>query len=176
MKTIEKVKHVLVLMAIVLVGSATMMSCNKDDEKESKTFNYAFNTGQLGAGSAYSGTHPSNFSVTMKVDEMEDNMTRITVTLMNTLNGETYMIHAHDAADPTTTPNGTPYNESPNSGVFVQMAAGNGSDVTISQEVGRSFNDIVSGYDGFFVVHDPTQTMSTTQLSTYLVVGKFARE
>lgn len=172
----KKMRSVLVVMAIALVGSVTMSSCNKDDDMEMSTFDYAFNTGQVGAGTAYDGTHPTNFTAMMEVEELDDDRSRITVTLWNTINGEMYMIHAHDAADASTTPNGTPYNESPNSAIFVQMATGNGSTVEVSQEVDQSYDFIVNNYAGFFVVHDPTQAISTVDLTTYLVVGSFARE
>ncbi|NBC02007.1 MAG: hypothetical protein GVY15_14260 [Bacteroidetes bacterium] len=51
---------------------------------------------------------------------MEDGNAAITVTLENTRDGECYSVHAHDAADPETTPNNTPYNEKPNADVFAQ--------------------------------------------------------
>lgn len=132
------------------------------------TFDYAFSSG-------YSGSHPTTLDAMMEVEEIDNNSSRITVTLTNTLDGEMYMIHAHDAADANNTPNGTPYNETPNSGVFVQMVNGNGGTVEVSQVANMSYEDITGMYEGFFVVHDPTQAISTTDISTYLVVGAFAR-
>jgi hypothetical protein len=116
-----------------------------------------------------------NLMASMMVEEVSANETMISVTLTNTVDGEMYMIHAHDAADPATTPNGTPYDETPNGNVFTQMANGNGGNVTVSQTVSMSYSSIINDYEGFFVVHDPLQPISTTDISTYLVVGSFAR-
>lgn len=139
------------------------------------SFAYAFNNGQVVPGAAYFGTHMDNLMATMKVDEMANGMAKITVTLENTVDGAMYMVHAHDAADPATTPNGTPYNEAPNGDVFSQMATGNGSTVMVEQNTTMSYSAIIEDYAGFFVVHDPLQSISTTDISTYLVVGTFAR-
>lgn len=38
-----------------------------------------------------------------------------------------------------------------------------------------SFTELTRNYEGFLVVHDPTQAISTVDLTTYLVVGAFAR-
>lgn len=168
----------------LILGTA---SCKKDDddttddtpdtptEMKSETYDYNFNNGQLVAGTAYAGTHMDNLTASMMVEETGDNTAKITVTLENTVDGEMYMIHAHDAADPSSTPNGTPYNETPNSAVFTQMLTGNGSSVSVSQTVNMSFDEITTSYEGFFVVHDPLQSISTTDLTTYLVLGTFAR-
>lgn len=179
--------YVLPTLALGLMLGAT--SCKKDDdddmtdntpdtptEMKSETYDYNFNNGQLVSSSSYAGSHMDNLMASMTVEETGDNSSKITVTLENTVDGEMYMIHAHDAADPNTTPNGTPYNETPNSAVFTQMATGNGGDVSISQTVDMSFDDITASYEGFFVVHDPLQPISTTDLTTYLVLGTFARE
>ena len=37
------------------------------------------------------------------------------------------------------------------------------------------YRDLVNTYEGFFVVHDPTQEISTVDLTTYLVLGLTAR-
>ncbi|GAB5416763.1 MAG: hypothetical protein Crog4KO_22520 [Crocinitomicaceae bacterium] len=141
----------------------------------SQTYNYEFNNGQVVPSAAYMGSHSDNFYADMKVDEISASQSMISVTLHNTVDGETYMVHAHDAADPNTTPNGTPYNETPNSNVFTQMAMGNGGMVTVTQTVDMSFSELTSTYEGFFVVHDPLQGINTADISTYLVVGSFAR-
>ena len=170
------------LMSIFVFG---MQSCEKeemDDPKQSTsaqkstTFNYEFNNGQLIPSAAYSGMHSDKLSATVMVKGKTENTATITVTLMNTIKGEMYMVHAHDAADPSNTPNGTPYNESPNADVFVQMAEGNGGNVELTQDVDMSFSEITMAYEGFFVVHDPLQPVNTADVSTYLVVGAFARE
>jgi hypothetical protein len=172
-------------MALLSLG-VVLGSCKKEEMEEpttttpsttmqSETYNYEFNNGQVVASAAYMGTHGDNFYAVMEVEEVSSAQTMISVTLHNTVDGEMYMVHAHDAADPNTTPNGTPYNETPNSNVFTQMATGNGGSVTLSQTVDMSFTDITSMYEGFFVVHDPLQALSTTDISTYLVVGSFAR-
>lgn len=160
-----------------------MQSCKKEDNEPvvnqdpmmTATYDYEFNNGQVVASAAYDGTHMDNFSAQMKVEEVSSMQTKITVTLMNTVAGQTYNIHAHDAADPATTPNGTPYNESPNANVFVQTVDGNGGSVSVSQTVDMSYSDLTTMYNGFFVIHDPLQAMSTTDISTYLIVGTFAR-
>lgn len=158
---------------MAMVMALSLASCSEeddmmDDEPMTMSYNYEFS-------GSYSGSHPNDFTAMMEVEEIDDNSSKITVTLMNTLDGETYMIHAHDAADPANTPNGTPYNESPNADVFVQMAEGNGGTVTATQTANMSYEEITAQYEAFFVVHDPTQAISTTDLTTYLVVGAFAR-
>lgn len=144
-------------------------------EMQSSSYDYEFNNGQVVQSAAYDGMHMDNMTATMTVEEMSSNETKISVTLTNTVDGENYMVHAHDAADPANTPNGTPYDETPNADVFVQVANGNGGDVTVSQTVSMSYSSIVNDYEGFFVVHDPLQTINTADISTYLIVGSFAR-
>ncbi len=169
-------------LAILSLG-IVMSSCKKEEMEEptpttamqSASYDYEFNNGQVVPTAAYSGTHNDNFSATIEVDEISATQSMITVTLNNTISGQTYNIHAHDAADPTMTPNGTPYNEVPNATVFVQTVDGNGGSVSVSQTVNMSFSELTTSYEGFFVIHDPLQMMSTTDISTYLVVGTFAR-
>jgi hypothetical protein len=168
------------LLSLSLATGVLFTSCKKKDTEPnpqmmSSTFMYEFNNGQVVPAAAYDGMHPDSFSASMMVEELADNQTKITVTLMNTVNGQQYMIHAHDAADPATTPNGTPYNESPNAMVFSKHVNGNGGTVSVSQTVNMSYSQITTVYNGFFVVHDPMQAISTTDISTYLVVGTFAR-
>ena len=141
----------------------------------SKTFDYAFNTGQVAPSYAYSGTHETNLSAKLKVQELGNGESRVTVWVMNSKNGEKYMIHSHDAADPTTTPNMTPYNETPNSAVCTLMAMGNGSTVSGTQISTMSYTDLTTTYSGFFVIHDPLQAIDTTDPTTYVVLGSFAR-
>ena len=171
------------LSALVLSLGLGISSCKKEDDPmdpttpaaKSSTFNYEFNNGQVVSSAAYDGTHKDNLTAMIKVEEATDGKAKITVTLDNTINGEMYMIHSHDAADPTTTPNMTPYNETPNSDVFTKMVTGNGGSVSVSQTSTKTYTEITSSYDGFFVVHDPLQSISTTDISTYLFVGAFAR-
>ncbi len=154
-------------------------SCSDDEPMmvvlESDTFNYELHNGQAVPSAPYGGFHPTDFSASMKLDEMENGNTMISVTLTNAIIGATYHMHAHDAADAATTPNGTPYNESPNADVFVQMIEAGSSSVTVTQESTMSYDELTNNYSGFFVVHDPLQSISTTDISTYLVVGGFAR-
>ena len=140
-------------------------------------FDYAFNEGQLldNPATAYDGEHPRNLSAKITVREKIDGTSSVTISLQNTLNGRMYAVHSHDAADPSTTPNGTPYNETPNGEVFAGMISGNGGTAMASRESSLSFNELTRNYEGFFVVHDPTQNISTTDLTTYLVLGLFAR-
>jgi hypothetical protein len=84
-------------------------------------------------------------------------------------------MHAHDKADPASTPNGTPYDESPNAGVFATAVAGNGGTASVSGETTMSYTEITSTYEGFFVVHDPLQAVNTADVTTYVVLGDFAR-
>jgi hypothetical protein len=168
------------LLSLGLATGVLFTSCKKKDAEPdpqmmSSTYMYEFNNGQLVPAAAYDGMHPDNFSASMTVEEVGENQTKITVTLMNSVNGQQYMIHAHDAADPATTPNGTPYNESPNAMVFSKHVNGNGGTVSVSQTVNMSYSQITTSYNGFFVVHDPLQPISTTDISTYLIVGTFAR-
>jgi hypothetical protein len=175
---------------MALAAGLMFTACNKEEELDTdqnngntvdpvlkvETFNYNFNNGQVVSSAPYSGMHMDNFSAQITVEELSSAEVEITVNLMNTVDGEMYMIHAHDAADPSTTPNGTPYNETPNGNVFVQMLTGNGGEASVSQTVNMSFTEITEDYEGFFVVHDPLQQISTTDISTYLVVGSFARQ
>ncbi len=152
-----------------------LSSCGDDPVLESTSFNYVIHNGQAVPSAAYAGSHPTDFTATMKLDEMENGNTMITLTLDNTVEGATYHMHAHDAADASTTPNGTPYNETPNGDIFAQMVEGNGNTVSVSQEASMSFTELTDTYSGFFVVHDPLQAISTTDITSYLVVGGFAR-
>ncbi len=180
MKTRKFLSHLLLpILALGLVFSIS--SCEEDDDDvgpnpnlRSTTYMYEFNNGQV-ASAPYDTLHPDNLTAEMKVDELSNGGSRITITLMNTIDGESYPVHAHDAADPSTTPNGTPYNETPNSDILVQMIAGNGGTASISQETSMSYNELTNNYEGFFVVHDPLQPVNTADISTYLVVGSFAR-
>lgn len=140
-------------------------------------FDYMFNEGQLldNPNIAYQGDHPRDLMARITVEERMDGTARVTVTLDNTLDGEMYPVHSHDAADPSTTPNGTPYNETPNGDIFAAMLTGNGGSVSASNDLSISFNELTRNYEGFFVVHDPTQDLSTTDLTTYLILGLFAR-
>lgn len=167
-------KNLLILFALSTL--VFMTSCSDDDPMLSEiSYEYSFHNGQTVPTAPYTGLHPSDLSASLELMEMENGGTRITVSLMNTLDGETYRIHAHDAADPASTPNGTPYNESPNAGIFAQNLEGNGGTASISQETDMSFEELTTDYAGFFVVHDPLQPINTADITTYLVVGSFAR-
>lgn len=155
-------------------------SCEKEDDMDdnpnlkSTTLMYEFNNGQV-ASSPYDASHPDNLMAEMKIEEQANGGSKITVTLTNTIDGEMYPVHAHDAADPATTPNGTPYNETPNGNVLAKMIAGNGGSASVSQETSMSYSELLNTYEGFFVVHDPLQPINTADISTYLIVGSFAR-
>ncbi len=178
-------KNVMHLFTASIVGLAISLgstSCSKDEKENdnptpmrSMTYSYGFNNGQVVPTASYGGNHKDDLTAEMKVEELGENSVKISVTLANTVQGEMYMIHAHDAADASTTPNGTPYNETPNGEVFSQMVNGNGGTVTVSQTISGTYSFITEQYAGFFVVHDPFQSISTSDISTYLVVGGFAR-
>lgn len=160
-----------IALAFVAV-SVALTSCEKAVEPKTSTTDYAFNTGQVGAGTAYSGSH-GTLTAAIKFTE-DGNTTKLTVTLNGTMNGQDYNLHVHDGADPLTTPNGTPYNETPNATILVGTIAGNGGTVSKDFTSTMSYSAIMDTYaGGFFVVHDPTQAISTTDLSTYLIVGAF---
>jgi len=145
----------------------------------SASFDYAFNEGQLlgDSDTAYDagGDHPRNLSAVLDIEERGTGKANVTVTLQNTLNGEEYAVHAHDMADPEETPNGTPYNESPNGDVFAQAIAGTGGAASHTFESDMMYAELVADYEAFLVVHDPTQELSTVDLSTYLVLGIFGQ-
>ena len=184
LKTISASRVFLLAVASTLLFS----SCEKDDDDmmtqdqtqnddlQMASYEYNFNNGQVIPTAYYTGEHSDELTATMDLEEMSDGTTKITVSLTNTVDGAMYMIHAHDAADPATTPNGTPYNETPNSDVFTKMATGNGGTVSVSQTTDMAFTELTNDYAAFFVVHDPLQNISTTDLSTYIVLGTFARE
>lgn len=153
-----------------------LTSCGDDEDTlRSTTFNYAFNTGQVAETFAYSGDHPDNLTASIKLDELEAGGTRVTISINNTIDGQTYPTHSHDMADPTTTPNGTPYNETPNGDVFAMPITGNGGTASASSESSMSYDELTTIYDGFFVVHDPLQAVTTVDPTTYVFLGVFAR-
>jgi len=161
------------LTTYLVVGSFARDQGMAPDYRE-MTYMYDFNTGQIDPGFAYSGPHPMNLTATLKIKEIANNRARVTVELSNTESGETYMIHAHDMADPMNTPNGTPYDETPNAQVLALMAEGNGDMVRVSQASSMSYDMLTTNYDAFFVVHDPLQAITTTDPTTYVVLGVFA--
>lgn len=157
---------------LLLLAVGFFSSCEQNDEPELKTmtYNYAFNTGQLNSAYAYSGSHPTDLSAKLMLAEQADGKTKITVTLMNAQAGQTYAVHAHDKVTPGA--NGLPYNQAPNGMVYVQMIA-NGEASMVSD---KSFTELTTEYEGFFVIHDPMQAINTADPTTYVVLGNFARE
>lgn len=172
----------LTLAAVVAVASL-LSACSDDstvsapDELRSETYTYAFNEGQaLGDDeSAYRGEHQRNVSAELMIEEREDGDANVTVQLGNTVSGETYAVHAHDMADPSTTPNGTPYNETPNGDIFATGIEGTGGSVSFTNETSIAYDELINEYEGFFVVHDPLQDLSTVDLTTYLLLGVFGQ-
>lgn len=155
----------------IVVG---FMSCEKEAEMQTKTYNYSFNTGQTAAAYAYSGSHPNTIAAELMLEEMADGTTKVSVTLTGA-NDATYMVHAHDVADAASTPNSTPYNETPNGNVYASPVVVSGGTGTSSQISTMSFEALTTTYDGFFVVHDPTQAINTADPTTYVILGSFAR-
>jgi len=171
-----KFNQSLLLLVGLAMFSLFLSSCKDDEEDlEMTSYEYVLHNGQAVPSAAYGGSHPTDFTSDMQLEELENGNTKITVTLNNTIDGAVYHLHAHDAADASTTPNGTPYIEAPNADILVQMVTGNGSSVTVTQEAMMSYTKLTTEYSGFFVVHDPLQDVSTTDITTYLVVGGFAR-
>ena len=169
--------------AVAVVSLIFFTACGDDsmpvdpgpDDPVSASFSYAFNEGQLldDVNTAYRGEHDRTLEARIDVDEMEDGNAALTVTLENTLSGESYSVHAHDAADPDTTPNNTPYNESPNADVFAEIIEGTGGSASLTNETDIPYEEITQEYEAFFVVHDPLQDVSTVDLTTYLILGSF---
>ena len=172
----------LTIAAAVAVASL-LSACSEDSsvsstgELQSETYTYAFNEGQAVGddGAGYRGEHDRNLMARMIIEEREDGNANVTVELMNTLDGETYPVHAHDMADPSTTPNNTPYNETPNGDVFAAGIEGTGGTASFTNETSIEYSELINDYEGFFVVHDPLQELDTADLTTYLVLGVFAQ-
>jgi len=171
-------------LALAIAAVSMFTACSDDspvsaveDDLRSESFNYAFNEGQaLGDNeTAYRGEHQRNISAELIIEEREDGNANVTVQLRNTVDGETYPVHAHDAADPNSTPNGTPYDETPNGDVFAGGIEGNGGTASSTNETNISYDELMNSYEGFFVVHDPLQELSTVDLTTYLVLGVFGQ-
>jgi hypothetical protein len=172
----RNLKVTVAALTMFVLSATTFTACKKDKEMKTQTLNFPFNTGQVGAGTAYSGSHPNNLTAKIVLTELEGEQCKLTVSLMNSVSGKDYNIHVHDAADPTTTPNGTPYNEAPNASILSTTIAGNGGTATKDYTATNSYNYIVNTYGGgFLVVHDP-DNFSTTNLTTYLVVASFNPE
>ncbi len=153
------------ILAVLAIG---LMFTSCGDDFESTSFDYAFNDG-------YAGTHADDLTATLTVEELEEGGSMITVELTNTVDGETYPLHAHDAADSAETPNMTPYVEMPNADVFASTITGNGGTASTTVTTTMSFTELTATYDGFLVVHDPLQDVNTADLSTFLIVSTFAR-
>lgn len=171
-----------IMIAVLSVGF--MAACGDDspvsgmDELRTQTNSYAFNEGQLldDSDTAYRGNHQRNLSVNLSIEEMDNGNAAVTITLDNTVSGESYPVHIHDAADPSTTPNGTPYNESPNGGIFAGAISASGGSASGTNETSIAYDELINSYEGFLVVHDPLQELSTVDLTTYLVLGVFGQD
>ena len=169
--------------AALFLAAGLITACSDDspvsveDELRSQSYSYAFNEGQaIGDDeTAYRGEHDRNLGAEIIIEERGDGNADVTVRLSNTVSGENYPVHAHDMADPETTPNGTPYNETPNGDVFAGGVMASGMSGTADNISPMSFNELTRDYEGFFVVHDPLQDISTTDLTTYLILGLTAR-
>jgi hypothetical protein len=163
-----------VIKSLFLLALAVgFMSCEKEAEMQSKTFNYSFNTGQLDTAYAYptAGAHPNTINAELKLDEMADGTTKVSVTLTGALDS-TYAVHAHDVSTGTA----LPYNRTPNALVYAAPVVVSGGTGTSFQISTSSFEALTTTYDGFFVVHDPTQAVNTADPTTYVVLGTFARD
>lgn len=165
---------------IAIFAIGFMTACGDDDMEgemlASTSFEYIAHNGQVIPDLPYSGIHPTTeFKATMALEELSNGNTQITVTLDNTVDGATYNMHAHDAADSATTPNGTPYIETPNADILAGSVTGNGGTVMLTQEAAIAYEELTTAYEGFFVIHDPLQDVSTVDITTYLTVGAFAR-
>ena len=174
-----KIKNIIINSLLLFTLLAAFSACQKQDDvkqMESKTFTYDFNTGQVAAVYAYDpsvGTHPSTLKAELTLDEMENDMTKVTVKLLNPVAGETYMVHSHVKADPSTTPNNTPYLETPDATVFAMPITAAEGEKSFTSNM--SFEKLTTEYEAFLVVHDPLQPVTTTDPTTYVILGNFAR-
>lgn len=151
---------------------------NNDDDAESlplpsATFAYSFNEGEAFGGSTYQGTHPRNLSASLQLQALDTGGTKLTVTLYNTLAGESYATHAHNARD--TTNGGNPYEFLVNTTILNQNPTGTGDSVQAVHYTPREFKFLVNEYQGYLVIHDPLQPINTNDPTTLLILGKFAR-
>ena len=162
------------LFLLALVVGFTSCEETEVPTLQSKTYSYSFNTGQVAAAYAYGGTHHNTIAAELTVDEMSDGTSKVSITLTGA-NDATYMVHAHDMADAATTTNGTPYLETPNGNVYASPVIVSGGTGTSSQVSTMSYEALTTTYDGFLVVHDPTQAITTVDPTTYVILGTFAR-
>lgn len=158
------------LFLLALVVGFTSCEETEVPELQSTTFNYSFNTGQAAAAYAYSGSHPTTIAAKLTIDEMTDGTSKVTVELTGALDS-TYMIHAHDKVSGQT----LPYDQTPNATVYAAPVVVSGGTGTSSQISTMSYEALTTTYDGFFVIHDASQAVSTTDPTTYVVLGDFAR-
>ncbi|MEL7833764.1 hypothetical protein [Fodinibius sp. Rm-B-1B1-1] len=172
------IPSLLLILSVGLFSACGDSPTETAEELQSQTADYAFNEGQLldDVNTAYRGEHERDVSSELMIEEMDNGNAAITVTLTNTMDGMEYPVHAHDAADPATTENGTPYNETPNADILASVMTGNGGQVSMTNETSMSYDELTNEYEGFYVVHDPTQPISTTDLTTYLVLGSFGQD
>ena len=182
---IEDYKGYLVVRDPLQEGSITDLSTNlilapfareRDSSLERALFKYGFNNGQVVEEYAYTGTHPSNLDAEIQLDELANGKSRVSVRINNTRDGQLYHTHVHDVADAASTPNGTPYTEVPNADIFAATITGNGGMTSFTNISDASFRFLTKTYDGFFVVHDPFQDLSTADPTTFVMLGVFARE
>ena len=171
-----KFKSALINSLLLLTLLAAFTACQKEEDPqlETKTRTYDFNTGQISSLFAYDGAHQNTLKAELMLEEMEDDKTKITVKLMNPVAGQTYMVHVHDKADPNTTPNGTPYLETPNANIFAMPITAAEAEKSFTSDM--SFEKLTTEYEGFFVVHDPLQAVNTTDPTTYVILGDFATD
>jgi hypothetical protein len=161
---------------LLLFLSFSLLACEKDQEPESHSppsFSYSFNEGQNELKTAYTGDHPRDLRAEMQLLEGDSGGTRIRITFSNTLDGETYAVHAHDYdADSTI---GLPYEFSVNTAVLNQNPVGRTGTLEIEQHSDSSVAYFENRYQGYLVVHDPLQPVQTKKPSSFLILGRFAR-
>lgn len=157
----QRIIIVLPLLFTVLFGA-----CKKDDDEEraTKTYSYTFNVGAI--GESYVGTHPKTMASQVTITEQANGKSKLTVMLTNTLSGKTYNVHFHEAMAGST----PPYNQTPR---YIITVTGNGSTAINAVVLSDSFETLTAAFKGFYVVHDPTQTLSTTDFKTFLIVGAY---
>lgn len=147
---------------MLLVFSIAFTSCEEKVELRETEYNYAFHTG-------YTGSHANSLTADVKLNEMEDGTTKITVTLNNAINGETYNVHVHDAD--ASAAGG--YNPTPNSDIYATTITASGTTATKEMTSSKSYLELTNDYAGFFVVHDPLQAVDATDPTTFVVLGAF---
>lgn len=159
---------------LFLLCMAVVLGCNKVEDEEialrSETFNYTFNNGAMGSGTAYNGTHDRSLSAQIKIEELQDGRTSFSAILNGTIPGAVYKVHIHDYQSPVA-PSFLPYKTTPNISILATDVVGNGATAVSGGISTMGYDQFINAYKGILIVHDPA-VFSVTSMSTFLVFGK----